>query len=950
MATSQELGSVNLYEKGGVPNSTTVKRRKPSLRNSTLLERLLITLCLFVVFTTLWIIHDINVPRKAGQFSAGISPEAYKYGLSKCAEINRERPSNKFEGVQRRNPRFVPGTKTYALTNGIILDGVGGKILGDIILRDGIIVAVGQDLSYDEDTVVIDLNKKFVTPGLVDMHSHLGVYSWPGLSATNDGNEESDPLTPYVRAQDGLNPSDPGIRIIKSGGVTTSLVLPGSANLMGGEGYAIKLRPVDTLSVDDMSVTANVSRDEERTWRWLKMACGENPKRVHGIDRGVMPFTRMGEAWLFRKQFAEASDLKRRQDDWCDISAKFGNSERLNTNFPEDLRNDGLIALLRGDARLNIHCYETYDIEAMIRHSLEFNFTITAFHHGLDAYRIPDVIKRAKGNITIATFSDLWGYKKESFQASTKSPKILSDANIPVALKSDHPILNAQHLIFEAAKAHHYGLDEKLALAAVTSVPANALGLGYRIGQISVGYDADVVVWNNHPLSLGARPLEVYIDGIPQFNVDTSVLEKESLESRHLKNKLNPPEPPRNTAKSRTATSFLIKNIGKVFVDEENIMDAYQSTEEKISIMVKDGLIKCIGTNCTSTDQISSYEVIDLNNGYVIPGITAVGSNLGLSEIGEESVTQDGIVTSNDYNNVIHAVDGLKLGGKHLEVAYKAGVLTAVTSPLSRRGVVAGISVAFKTGAQTGGRVILKEAVALHTQIGAPFKDEKVPTISGQISLLRKILMAKLTSNSSDDVFGLAVRGRVPLIVHTHSKDEIASLIRLKDRISSRGGNVRLVILGGAEAHLLARELAHRNIPVVLLPPRPTPEQWTAQNVLTGAPIDDKMGIDILHAHGVTIGIGVSEPGLSRNLVWDAGWAQKNSDGLISEKDAVGFITWNFGKIFKIDALSNGNVLMTEDNRANFVAYDGSPFDMKTRIRVVAGGGRDVALIDPDEE
>ncbi|CAG8526980.1 2810_t:CDS:10 [Acaulospora morrowiae] len=938
MATSQELSSIDFYGKG----STTFKKRKISLLNSISLERLFITICLFVVLTTLWAIRDIHI--LPNETNSGISLEAYRYGLSRCAAINRAKPNNIFEGVQRSNPRFVPGTKTYALTNGIILNGIGETIVGDIILKNGIIVAIGQDLSYDEDAVVIDLKKKFVTPGLVDMHSHLGVDSWPFLAATSDTNEMTNPLTPYVRAQDGLNPSDPAIRIIASGGVTTSLVLPGSGNVMGGEGYAIKLRPVNTLSVDDMSVTANISQSKERSWRWLKMACGENPKRAYGRYRGVIPSTRMGEAWLFRKRFAEAKKLKMLQDDWCSISAKIGNNARMSTPFPEDLQNDGLVALLRGDAKLNVHCYETHDIEAMIRHSLEFDFTITAIHHGLDAYRIPDVIKRARGNITVATFSDLWGYKKEAFQASTKSPKILSDANIPVALKSDHPVLNAQHLIFEAAKARYYGLDDQLSLAAVTSVPARALGLDYRIGQISVGYDADVVIWNDYPLSLGSAPLEVYIDGIPQFNTDISVLGKDSSGFQNLENKLNSSDLSR---KSRTATSFIVKNIGKVFIDEANTMDTYQSkTEEKISIVVKDGFIECVGINCTSPEQISLYEVIDLNNGYVIPGVTAVGSDLGLSEISAEESTKDGIVTSDDINHVIHAVDGLKLGGKHLEVAYRSGVLTAITSPLSYRGVITGISVAFKTGAQTvidhkDGEVILKESVALHAQIGTPFKD---------VAHLRRILINGLTSNSSDNMFGLAAHGKIPLIVYTHSKDEIASLIRLKEKVSSYGCKVKFVILGGAEAHLLAPELAKHKIPVVLLPPRPTPELWTAQNVLTGAPIDDKMGIDILHAHKVTVGIGVSDSGLARNLVWDAGWAQRSSSGSISEKEAVGFITWNLRKIFGLDELNYGCGLGTKGNRANFVAYDGSPFDMKSRIRVVVGGGKNMALIDPDDE
>ncbi|CAG8624366.1 10135_t:CDS:2, partial [Scutellospora calospora] len=493
---------------------------KSSFQNALKPKKLFPTVLIFGLFTILFMLYDTrSVPNKYDQLSIGISQESYKNGVNKCKMIKRAKPDNKF--IRTSNPRFVPGTKTIILKNGKILNGKGELILGDIILKNGLIHDVGPNLDYDDDTVIIDVKEKFITPGLVDMHSHVGVNSWPYLSATNDLNEAVDPITSYVRAQDSINPNDPAIRIISSGGVTTSLVLPGSSNLMGGEGFVIKMRPVDTMSVDDMGIYANIDPEQERAWRWLKMACGENPK-------GRIPSTRMGEAWLFRKLFSEAKALKQKQDDWCEAAAKLSNTEQLNSYFPEELRLESLVALFRDDAKLNVHCYETYDIEAIIRHSLEINFTITALHHALDAYRITDIIKkRVKNNITIATFSDLWGFKKESFQASTKSPKILADAHIPVALKSDHPVINAQTLMFEASKAHFYGLDENLSLAAVTSVPAKALGLDHRIGQISKGYDADVVVWDSYPLELGATPLEVYIDGIPQFNTPSSVLSNE---------------------------------------------------------------------------------------------------------------------------------------------------------------------------------------------------------------------------------------------------------------------------------------------------------------------------------------------------------------------------------------------------------------------------------------
>ncbi|CAG8802509.1 7045_t:CDS:2, partial [Gigaspora rosea] len=187
----------------------------------------------------------------------------------------------------------------YKFKNGIILNGKGEKTFGDIILKNGLIHAIGQNLS-DNEAIVIDVKKKYITPGLIDMHSHAGIASWPYLSSTQDVNEDTHPITPYVRAQDAINPSGSEIRIIASGGVTTSL-----------EGFVIKMRPVDTLSVDDMGINSNIDTEKERAWRWLKMACGENPKGHYG-PRKEIPATRLGEAWLFRKYFSKAQTLKQK--------------------------------------------------------------------------------------------------------------------------------------------------------------------------------------------------------------------------------------------------------------------------------------------------------------------------------------------------------------------------------------------------------------------------------------------------------------------------------------------------------------------------------------------------------------------------------------------------------------------------------------------------------------
>lgn len=484
-------------------------------------------------------------------------------------------------------------------------------------------------------------------------YSHLGLDSWPELDGSQETNEASNPLTPFVRSLDAFSPSDNAIRIVASGGVTTALILPGSANLMGGEAFVFKLRPVPTTSNADMLVQAGIDESIETKWRWMKMATGENAKvksclsrdsRValtnicihrdfmelmdvcqehvcimegeskREIDTKILHLG-MGEAYMFRQRLDEARQLLEAQNDWClaaqdlDINAP---DARLESRFPEDLAYESLVALLRGDVRLNIHCYETHDLEAMIRHSHEFNFNITAFHHALDAYLVPDIIKRAKNEIVIATFADHWGYKKEAFQASPYGPKILHDADIPVALKSDHPVLNSQHLVFEAAKANHYGLPLQEAFKAVTSVPAKAIGLDHRVGSLKPGYDADVVIWDREPLTLGATPLQVFVDGIPLFDetpIEPANAKYDTTAESHKEISVQA-----MTADIKDEDSFMLTNVGGVMVGKDFISGP-------VNVYVQDGKVVCAGNDCDNSEihTKDNVRMMDVNGGYVLP-------------------------------------------------------------------------------------------------------------------------------------------------------------------------------------------------------------------------------------------------------------------------------------------------------------------------------------------
>ena len=239
-------------------------------------------------------------------------------------------------------PRASDGvTASVLLRNGTIHDGRGSVFMADLYLSGGLIVDIGPGLSHVANTT-LDLRGAHVTPGLIDLHSHIGVYSWPGdLWATQDGNEMTNPIFPQVRALDAFNPQDPAIAWMLRGGVTTSNILPGSGNAMGGEATIIKHK--SSNYINDLLMPGAP--------RAIKQACGENPKRVYGF-MGQTPMSRMGSAWLMRQAYEQAADLLRRQRDWCAMEEPQG-------PFPASLALDPLVGLLQGEVRLHQHCYKS---------------------------------------------------------------------------------------------------------------------------------------------------------------------------------------------------------------------------------------------------------------------------------------------------------------------------------------------------------------------------------------------------------------------------------------------------------------------------------------------------------------------------------------------------------------------------------------------------------------
>ncbi|KAK6439810.1 hypothetical protein LTR95_003969 [Oleoguttula sp. CCFEE 5521] len=847
-----------------------------------------------------------------------------------CAKL-RSVPSDP-SGPRSKNARWngSPDTliKNTTIWTGEAVHGNYSWVSGDVLIQYGLITKVAGHIAtagLSDDTVIHDGTGRMLTSGIIDMHSHTGVDALPNSRGGEDTNELSSDTTPYVRSIDGFNPLDPQIQIIKSGGVTTSLILPGSGNNIGGEAYVLKhavgpLNGRSEISADDMLA------DPDRNWRYMKMACGENAKRVYGrVGRHFGPFSRLGEAWYFRHAFEQARSYNQKQDDWCAAADQFG-AEAMQDYLPTELEWESLGAVLRGQVYVNTHCYTIPDLEAYIRHTNEFKFSVRAFHHAHETYLVPEILKRNYGGRppAAALFADNMFYKQESYMGSEQAGKILNENGITPVYVSDNPVLNAQHVVFEAAKAHMYGLPYHVALAGVTSASAELLGLGERIGKVKAGFDADLALWDSDPLSVGATPVQVWIDGAPQF-ADPVEIKKPAAKPLEKR-----PEVPAMAEESMSHTDMIITGVTSVLLPG---FEELAVSDTPTTILITNGSISCIGTCKSEIATISNPTTLHLQNGHVVPPATALFSHLGLEEISAESDTKDGNNNAESYSS---AVQGLSLDLKTLRAAYRHGVTTAVTAPGYRGGGFKGSSVSFRVNA---GHALEKHAIvekksSVHYSLLPSTRDDKTPSTSSEIAALETKLLHALSLNTSSlpaitsqetlDLL-LVLNGTLPLVITAHKADTIASLLSLNSLITSppHPAPLRLVIHGAAEAHILAPELAAANVPVILAAPYPYSFTWDQRRSLTGAPLTNGTAIDVLRAAGVKLRLGTEEDWQTRDLYLYAGIAQANSGGAISVKEALGLVT--------------GGLFEEKEKATGWIVSEGSVLE-GGRVRAVSDG------------
>lgn len=404
--------------------------------------------------------------------------------------------SNPFPSTYKPLP-----SRTTVIRNATIMTAAGPSIKnGSVLLRDGKITAVGTSVNAPADALVIDGTGKYVTPGIIDVHSHIGVYPAPGVDANSDGNEATNPVTANVWAEHSVWPQDPQLPRVLAGGVTTMQVLPGSANLIGGRSVVLKVVPSKT--VQGMKFPG--------AKYGLKMACGENPKRVYQT-RG--PSTRMGNVAGYRAAWIQAESYRRKWDAW--------NATHKGDAPARDLGLETLAEVLRGNILVHNHCYRADEMAQMLDIAKEFGYKIRAFHHAVEAYKVAELLKGSETGA--AEWADWGGFKMES-NDSIKANLAITDALGARAMIHSDSADGAQRLNQEVAKAMYAGraaginVTEDQAMRWLTINPAWALALDDKIGSIEVGKNADVVLWSGNPFSVYSKAEKVWIDGALLFD------------------------------------------------------------------------------------------------------------------------------------------------------------------------------------------------------------------------------------------------------------------------------------------------------------------------------------------------------------------------------------------------------------------------------------------------
>ena len=833
-----------------------------------------------------------------------------------------------------------------ALRGATILTVTKGTITnGTIVLRDGKIAAVGASVDVPAGAEVVDVSGKFVSPGIIDCHSHI---------ANDDINEGGTTVSSMTGMHDVLDPTDISIYRDLAGGLTTANVLHGSANPIGGKNQVIKLRWGKTRA-DDLVF--------EGALPGIKFALGENPKDLRSFGQSGprrYPVTRMGVEYVIRDAFTRA---KAYQKAWQDYDRKKGSAQDA---LPpkRDLQLEPLVEVLEGKRLVHAHSYRADEILMLIRVAEEFGFKVATFQHVLEGYKVAKEI--AAHGAGASTFSDWWAYKVEAADAIPYNAAIMVRKGVLVSVNSDSAEL-ARRLNTEAAKSMKWGgLSEDEALALVTINPAKQLAIDKRVGSLEVGKDGDVVVWNHHPLSSYAIADRVYIDGTlyyDRLSEDTRLTdlnkEKADLAAAETSNRRTvagteqrdegdtlAPQPDLRSASAQTQAP----TSGTVWaITNATIHPITRPLIDRGTIVIRGTKIEAVGANVSVPP---GARVVDAAGADVYPGFINARTQVGLNEPGPRGF--EDVNEMLDYNPQLRTRVAYHTESDTIPVTRANGITTVAVVPAGGifGGEVAvmnldgwtweeatlrpnaGVAFAFPAlggaGGRGGGGGRFGAASSTTTYEQAKKqRDDRLEDIAQLFERTRAY--AKAGPDKQKDLVLEAlvpiVERRLPLITAVAREPDIREAIAFADRVK-----VNIVISGGAEAGLVAPLLKERNIPVVignvLTPPLREDAFHAASYQLAGE----------LAKAGVKIAFATSDAAYARNLPYHA--AMSVAWGL-DRDDALKGLTINAAEILGV-ADRIGSLEAGKD--ANLFMSKGDPLEIRTEVTRVVIEGRDVGL------
>lgn len=840
------------------------------------------------------------------------------------------------------NGQLAQADEPTIVFRGATIHPASGPVIGNgvLVIRSGKIVRVGQasEVQIPDGADVRDVSGKVIIPGLVDSHSHLGVYARPSISANSDGNEMTGPIQGSVRAIDSLNPHDPGIKMAQAGGVTTANVMPGSGNVIGGQTIYVKLRG---NSVEEMQIQA------DGVLGGLKMANGENPKKAYG-SKNQAPMTRMKVAALQRTEFMKAREYMRKWQRYREKAATDNNATPPDT----DLALQPLVEVLEGKRTVHFHSHRADDILTVLRHKNEFGFDLV-LQHGTESYKILPQIAAAKIPVSM-TIVDSPGGKSEVMEFIEACGAELTAAGVPVHVNTDDPVTESRFLLRTAATPVRGGLDTATALKSVTLHPAQALRIAHRVGSLEAGKDADFAVLSGEPFSVYSRVLETWIDGKQVFALSDDKQRLYQTGGFALADSQQVPKQAQLIAPRAVVSAPSLPKGRKLATasDREFVVLAtrlhtvHKGTIEHGAVHVHDGKIVFAGSQA---DARLPSNLPLLTAAEVTPGLIDAHSVVPLNGALNIGADQDADEKTDPNQADARALDAFNPSEPLLRFLLEQGVTVIHATP-GHVNVIAGQTGVFRTHGSSVDAMTIRFPQALLFNLGVPpkesYKDKGPATRMGTAALLRNALQsaanyrrkheaaAKKSGKDSEtetpardlklESLGLALKGDVPAIFAAHQAEDLQTALRL-----SREFNLKPVLALATEGYLIREQLQAAQVPIIVHPTMQRVGGWDTYNSFAG-------NAAALSDAGLTVAMCSSFEGYvpkTRVVRWEAGMAMVYGLGF---DRALRTITLDAAKVLGIDkdygSLETGKV-------ADLVLYDGDPFEHATHVTHVIHGG-----------